>query len=73
MANMHERLARARLRAGPMTHIKLPPLKEDAVAYIAQNPAKPGQYAIATFNRSVYLTEDGGKTWRQIADRGAGK
>lgn len=67
------RLARARLRAGPMTQIKLPPLKEDAVAYIAQNPAKPGQYAIATFSRSVYLTDGAGKSWKQIADRGAGK
>jgi hypothetical protein len=67
------RLARARLRTGPMAQIKLPPLKQDAVAYIAQNPAKRAQYAIATFRRSVYLSEDAGKSWKQIADRGAAK
>jgi hypothetical protein len=30
-------------------------------------------YAIATFNRSVYLSEDAGRSWKQIAERGAGK
>ena len=67
------RLARAGLSTGPMMQIRLPPLKDDAVAYIAQNPAKHSQYVIATFNRSVYLSEDMGRSWKQIADRGAGK
>lgn len=52
--------------------MKLPPLKEDAIAYIAQNPANHNEYAIATFGRSVFLSPDCGATWRQIADRGRG-
>lgn len=50
----------------------LPPLARDAVAYITQNPARRDEYAIATFERSVYLSADGGKSWKQIADRGRG-
>jgi len=52
--------------------VKLPPLTQDAVAYIAQNPIDRSEYAIATFERSVYLSNDAGKTWRRIADRGRG-
>ena len=53
--------------------VALPPLRRDAVAYIAQNPAERLEYAIATFERSVYLSKDAGQTWSQIADRGKGK
>jgi hypothetical protein len=67
------RLARARLRSGPMAQIKLPPLKDDAVAYIAQNPANHDEYALATFERNVFLSRDGGRAWTPIAERGRGK
>ena len=67
------RLARARLRGGPLEPVKLPELKKDAVAYIAQNPAKRDEYALATFERSVFLSRDGGRTWTPIAERGRGK
>ena len=67
------RLARARLRGGPMLRINLPPLEKDAVAYIAQNPTTREEYAIATFERNVYLTRDAGRTWIRIAQRGEGK
>lgn len=67
------RLARARLRGGPLEHIKLPELTNDAVAYIAQNPAKRDEYALATFERTVFLSQDGGRTWTPIAERGRGK
>jgi hypothetical protein len=40
---------------------------------IAQNPAAPKEYAIATFERSVFVSRDGGHTWVQIAVRGSGK
>jgi hypothetical protein len=53
--------------------VGLPALTDDAVAYIAQNPARRLEYAIATFERSVYLSKDAGKTWTQIAARGAAK
>lgn len=67
------RLARARLRGGPAALLALPPLHEDAVAYMAQNPARHGEYAIATFRRSVYLSPDAGRSWQQIAREGSAR
>jgi hypothetical protein len=67
------RLARLPLGNGHPVQVRLPPLKDDAVAYIAQNPARKLEYAIATFQRSVYLSKDAGESWIQIADRGKGK
>jgi photosystem II stability/assembly factor-like uncharacterized protein len=67
------RLAHAPLGGGAATQVKLPPLPEDAVAYIAQNPAARNEYAIATFGKSVYLSKDAGRSWSQIADRGKAK
>lgn len=66
------RLARAALQGGANTAVTLPPLAKDAVAYVAQNPAATGEYAIATFERSVYITRDSGREWRQIARDGRG-
>jgi hypothetical protein len=43
------------------------------VSFIAQNPARREEYAIATFNRNVYLSSDGGKSWKPIAERGEAK
>ena len=65
------RVARAPL-GGRAEQVKLPPLANDAVSYIAQNPAARNEYAIATFERSVYLSKDSGKTWTPIALRGNG-
>ncbi len=67
------RLARAPLEGGSAAQVKLPPLTKDAVAYVAQNPVERGEYAIATFGRSVYQSKNAGRTWSQIADRGQGK
>lgn len=67
------RLARVELQSGKTGAATLPPLSRDAVAYIAQNPANTTEYAIATFERSIYVSKDAGQTWRQIADRGKGK
>jgi hypothetical protein len=67
------RLSRARLKGGPMTRYELPPLTKDAVSFIAQNPARRDEYAIATFNRNVYISSDGGKSWKAIAERGAAR
>jgi hypothetical protein len=64
------RLTRIPLVSPHPVRVGLPPLGEDAVAYIAQNPAHKLEYAIATFKRSVYLSKDGGQSWSQIADRG---
>ena len=67
------RLVRVDLKGGAAAAVALPPLRDDAVAYIAQNAANPKEYAIATFERSVYISKDAGTTWKQIADRGSGK
>lgn len=64
-------LSRLPVRDGAPISVALPPLTDDAVAYIAQNPARRLEYAIATFERSVYVSKDGGKTWSQVAARGA--
>jgi len=67
------RLSRLPLAGGKALPVSMPPLKDDAVAFIAQNPARRTEYAIATFQRDVYLSADGGKAWKQIARRGATK
>lgn len=66
------RLARAPLGGGKPTGIELPRLGRDAIAYIAQNPAARSEYAMTTFERSVYLSKDSGRTWTPIAVRGGG-
>jgi hypothetical protein len=66
-------LARIALEGGRLVRSPLPVLANDAVAYIAQNPARRHEYAIATFERSVYLSRDGGDTWNEIAARGAAR
>lgn len=64
------RLYRVDLGTQARTETVLPPLTNDAVAYIAQNPAAPSTYAIATFERDIYDTANAGVSWRQIAERG---
>jgi hypothetical protein len=66
-------LSRIALKGSRSVKISLPALTNDAVAYIAQNPARRLEYAIATFERSVYVSKDAGQSWKQIADRGAAK
>ena len=63
-------LARLPLAGGANTQVALPRLTDDAVAYVAQNPAARSEYAIATFARGVYVSKDAGRNWLQIADRG---
>jgi photosystem II stability/assembly factor-like uncharacterized protein len=64
------KLVRVELAGKGAEKIAAPPMKEDGIAYIAQNPARTSEYAIATFRRSVYVTPDGGKTWKQVAREG---
>jgi photosystem II stability/assembly factor-like uncharacterized protein len=63
-------LARFNLETRQTEPVVLPSMEKDAVAYIAQNPAKRNEYAVATFQRSVYITQDEGKTWKKVADKG---
>jgi photosystem II stability/assembly factor-like uncharacterized protein len=66
-------LARIELKEGAKPQEVAPPaLTDDAVAYIAQNPVRRDEIAIATFRRSVFLSPDQGKTWKLIANAGTG-
>lgn len=51
--------------------VALPPLQGDFVLYIAQNPRDADEFAIATRKRDVYLSQDDGTSWRQIAREGS--
>ena len=66
-------LSRLALKEPVPLSVPLPSLTNDAVSYIAQNPANRADYAIATFERSVYLSKDGGQSWQQIAHRGTAR
>ncbi|AMV70674.1 hypothetical protein DBW_0274 [Desulfuromonas sp. DDH964] len=65
-------LIRLDWRTEEQQSVTVPPLGRDAVAFIAQNPAGRSEYAIATFKRSVFLSRDGGKSWKEIAREGKG-
>jgi hypothetical protein len=56
---------------GKSEEIAIPVHSEDAVAYIAQNPVRRDDFAIATFKRSIFLSKDNGSSWTQIATEGA--
>lgn len=64
-------LARIALKpAAKAEEIPTPVQTEDAVAYIAQNPVRHTEFAIATFKRNVFLSKDQGRTWKQIVKDG---
>ncbi len=50
--------------------LPIPALQQDAVAYIAQNPARRNEIAIATFKRHVFVSKDAGRNWTAIATDG---
>lgn len=64
-------LARMNLGTRKLEAVTIPAMTRDAVAYIAQNPAKRSQYAIATLSRDVHVSDDGAMNWKQIAAKGA--
>ncbi|HXF65734.1 MAG TPA: glycosyl hydrolase [Burkholderiales bacterium] len=67
-----EALLRVSLDGRLDASLALPKLEKDFVTYIAQNPVKPAELAIATRRRSVFLSPDAGKSWKQIAREGEG-
>ncbi len=48
--------------------LRLPRLRLDYVTCLAQNPADERVLAFATRRRDVYLSADGGQSWRRIAE-----
>jgi len=63
-------LTRLQWHTGQANTLELPTLGQDTVIYIANNPVRPQEWAIATYKRDVYLSADSGKTWKQIAKQG---
>lgn len=45
---------------------------QDAIAYIVANTAAPGEIAVASQERDIYLSHDGGRSWQAIARAGKG-
>ncbi|HYN89876.1 MAG TPA: hypothetical protein VER55_15185 [Ardenticatenaceae bacterium] len=43
------------------------------IMYIAVNPVQPDQIAIGTVGRDIYVSDDGGNSWKQIAREGRGE
>lgn len=59
------------LRSGEkLRTVNLPNLGEDAVSFIAQNPVRTSEMAIATFKKSIFISKNAGKSWVRIADQG---
>lgn len=56
--------------AAKAQEMTLPFRGEDAVSYIAQNPVRREEFAIATFRRSVFVSRDSGRAWTSIAKEG---
>lgn len=60
------------LATGKLTPVQIPVLGErDGITYIAVNPARPDEMAIATAMRHIYLRLPTGE-WQQIAKAGEG-
>ena len=60
-------LFRIAIKDGLRKELALPPFGRDAVANIAQNPVHRTELALITFERAVFVSADGGKTWKRIA------
>lgn len=50
--------------------LAVPIAPRDFVTYIAQNSARPHEMVVATHLRSLFLSTNGGRTWRTIAREG---
>lgn len=59
------------LASGTVASIQAPRLgPEDVFTYLATSPTAPDTLAAATMERDIFLSQDGGATWKQIADNG---
>ena len=53
--------------------LRLPRLRLDYVTCLAQSPTDERVLAFATRRRDVYLSSDGGRSWRRIAEEGGAR
>ena len=58
------------LQGGSRHRIRLPRLVHDYVTCLAHSPIDEHTLAFATRKRDVYLSRDGGRNWRQLANHG---
>lgn len=63
-------LVKYSIESGEEEEVTLPKMEQDAVMYIAQNPQKESEIVFATFKNHIYLSEDGGNTWKQLVKEG---
>lgn len=68
----YQRLYSQSLTDDLVSTLTLPTLSEnDVILYIAVNPVSE-QLAVATANLDIFLSQDNGQSWTQIAQRGVG-
>jgi hypothetical protein len=61
------------LQSGDSEPLEGPELAaDDRVAYLAVNPQRATEIAVATFERDIFLSRDGGDLWHQIVRHGEG-
>ena len=65
------KLVRLELKADfAVRELSVPPMHGDAVAHIAFNPSSPGEMAIATARRNLFVSRDDGANWIQLLNEG---
>lgn len=66
-------IVKINIGTGDETIFALPEINaEDAISYVAVNPQDQNQVVFSTFEKDIFLTNDEGEEWEQIADKGIG-
>lgn len=59
------------LRTETMTALTAPALgQQDMITFLAVNPGRLAEVAVATYKMDIFLTQDQGATWKRIAKEG---
>lgn len=61
-------LVQIQIETNRQSPIQIP--NKDAIIFIAQSPAAENELTIATEQKDVFLSNDGGTSWRQIVSKG---
>lgn len=65
-------LTKLNIDSGQRTDIPIPEMEQDAIMYFAQNPMDEKEWVFATYNKDLYLSNNQGDDWKQIAVQGKG-
>jgi hypothetical protein len=60
-------LVQIALEDGSRRELALPSFGRDAVANVVQNPVRLEELALISYERAVFISADGGRSWRRIA------